>query len=105
MSSSVVGTFTRNSANRVTATFVIDQIMRSFTATISPAIQPFTSNQAKLTYDDLEKLTGTRNYSGRVGINDFSLTLDNGVTIVGELNPPGIQPASTVDGTGNWEES
>ncbi|KAM3066696.1 hypothetical protein ACMFMG_002405 [Clarireedia jacksonii] len=102
---SVTGTFTRNSANRVTAVFVIDGIQNTFTATVSPAMQAFTSNQATLTYGAADELTSTRNYDGHIGINDFNLTINNGPTIVGQLNTPGINPASTVTGTGNWEQN
>ncbi|KAH6854678.1 hypothetical protein B0I37DRAFT_362772 [Chaetomium sp. MPI-CAGE-AT-0009] len=99
------GTFYRNSANRVTAVFVVDEIQRTFSATVSPSIQPFTSNSATLTYDDDDQLTSTRSYSGRIGTDTFELTLNNGTKITGDLNVPGLSPASTVNGTGAWEEN
>lgn len=99
------GTLFRNSPNRITAVFVIDEIQRTFTATVSPAVQPFTSNSATLTYTDPELLTSTRSYSGRIGVNTYELTLANGPTITGDLNVPGISPASTVNGSGAWEQN
>ena len=95
----------RNSANRVTAVFVIEEIQRTFSANVSPSIQAFTSNSATLTYDTVEQLTSTRSYSGRIGTNTYELTLDNGPKITGGLNVPGLSPANTVAGTGVWEEN
>ncbi|KAK4198634.1 hypothetical protein QBC40DRAFT_298322 [Triangularia verruculosa] len=99
------GTFFRNSANRVTAVFIIDEIQMTFTATVAPSIQPFTSKSATLTYDDVESLTSTRSYSGLIGTDTYALIFDNGPKITGNLNVPGISPANTVAGTGVWEQN
>ncbi|KAI0785674.1 hypothetical protein C8Q75DRAFT_325938 [Abortiporus biennis] len=99
------GTFHRDSANRIKAVFVIDEIQITFTGTVSPAMQPFTSNNAKITYGDVNELTATRTYLGRIGVNTFKLTFKNGPVIEGELNVPGIAPASTVNGSGAWESN
>ncbi|KAH6856355.1 hypothetical protein B0I37DRAFT_443037 [Chaetomium sp. MPI-CAGE-AT-0009] len=100
------GTFIRESLNRVKAVFVLDDgVQISFPATVSPSIQAFTSNAATLTYDDPDQLTSTHSYSGRIGINDFVITLDNGTEFKGTLNVPGISPANTVTGTGAWESN
>jgi hypothetical protein len=97
------GTLTRVSANRIIAVFIVDDIQQTFNAAISPALQPFTSNQATLTYNSEGDLTSTRHFSGVIGTTTFKLTLDNGPIIEGALNIPGVSPASTVDGSGAWE--
>ncbi|KAF4985197.1 hypothetical protein FDECE_16738 [Fusarium decemcellulare] len=97
------GVLIRTSPNRLNATFVVDGIQYTYAAAVNPAIQPFSSNSAKLVYENVDDLTSTRQFSGRIGPNNFKLTLNNGAVIEGELSPPGIQPASTIDGTGVWE--
>ncbi|KAL4252793.1 hypothetical protein ABKN59_005392 [Abortiporus biennis] len=99
------GSFHRESANRFIAVFVVDGIQVSYSATVSPSMQPFTSNNATLTYDDVDDLTSTRGYEGRIGTDDFKLTIKNGPTIEGQLNVPGISPAATVNGSGAWESN
>ncbi|KAI0444637.1 hypothetical protein F4803DRAFT_510728 [Xylaria telfairii] len=99
------GTVTRPSANRLTFVFVIDGLQYTFNATVSPSIQPFTANNLTLTYTDVDQLTSTRSYSGRIGINDLNLKWDNGPEVTGGLNVPGISPASTVNGSGAWEQN
>ena len=99
------GSIVRNSANRITAVFVIDDIQNTFSGTISPAIQPFTANGITLTYNSQDDLTTARSFQGRVGPNTIKSTFDNGPVIEGELNQPGISPASTVDGNGSWEQN
>lgn len=98
------GTFLRIDSNRFAAQFVIDGILYTFSATFSPSVQPFASNAAKIDYHSIDFLTSTRSYGGRIGINDFNLTLDNGVELSGQLNPPGVNPTSSVNGTGTWEQ-
>ena len=97
MSNSAKGTFVRNSANRVTAIFVVDGIQWTYSATVSPALQPFTSNLATLKYSDIDQLTSTRPCDGRIGTDTFELKLKNGPVISGELNVPGISPAATIN--------
>lgn len=99
------GTLIRNSASRITALFIIDDLQYSFSATVSPSIQPFTSQTATVEYSNPDDLTSTRSYSGNIGTDTFKLTLHNGPTLKGQLNPPGVFPASTVDGTGVWEQN
>ncbi|KAH6641195.1 hypothetical protein F5144DRAFT_125073 [Chaetomium tenue] len=99
------GAFIRNSPNSITAIFVIDDIQRTFAATVSPSVPPFTANSATLTYDDPDLLTSTRSYSGHIGPNTYELNIANGPKITGDLIIPGVSPASIVDGSGTWEES
>lgn len=101
----VQGTVTRPSANRLIFVFVINSLQRTFTSTVSPGLQAFTATNVFLTYSELDDLTSTRTYKGRIGVDDLDLTWDNGPTVTGKLNPPGISPASSVNGTGAWEEN
>ncbi|GAW15234.1 hypothetical protein ANO14919_046430 [Xylariales sp. No.14919] len=97
------GSVIRPSAARLTFVFVIEGIQYNFNATVSPAIQPFTSNTLTLTYAGVDDLTSTRDYSGRIGTSDLKLTWNNGPEVTGGINQPGISPANTVTGSGAWE--
>jgi hypothetical protein len=103
--STAPGTLIRNNANRITALFVIDDLQYSYSAIVSPSIQPFTSQTATVEYSDVDDLTSTRAYNGKIGTNTFQLTIDNGPTIKGNLDLPGVDPASSVNGTGAWEQN
>ncbi|KAK8031882.1 hypothetical protein PG990_001616 [Apiospora arundinis] len=96
------GIFSRTQNTLITASFVIDEIQWDYIMTISSSIVAFTSNSAELTYKDLDELTSTRPFNGTIGRNDFSLLLNNGPTIKGSLNSPGMPERVTVDGTGKW---
>ena len=85
-----------------TATFVINSVDTTYNATVAPAMQPFSSNNAKLMYNAMSDLTAERSYKGRIGTDDFMLTLENGPVMSGKLNAPGINPASLVGGKGKW---
>lgn len=98
------GSLTRLSANRFKAVFVVDGLKTTFAATMNPSVQPFTSNNVTLTYGKVDDLTGTRSYTGKIGTDTLTLTLDNGPSVAGKLNPPGISPAATIDGEGSWEQ-
>jgi hypothetical protein len=103
--STAQGVIIRNSANRLTAVFVIDGLQITFSATVSPSIQPFTTDNVTLTYGNVEELVATRSYSGQVGPEKIRLALDNGPKIEGTLSLPGVSPASVVNGTGTWEQN
>ena len=62
----------------------------------------FQSNNATLMYSKSSELTGERTFQGRIGVDDFHLTLENGPVMSGNLNKPGINPASLVGGKGRW---
>ena len=98
------GTFERLSSNRVIAIFIVNGIRKTFSATVSPAMQPFKSLKATLTYGNEDDLTATRSYGGKIGPDTFKLFLDNGLIIEGTLAVP-IDPASTVSGIGPWESN
>ena len=96
------GTLNRDLAGNITAVFIIDGSGYTYSATMAPSVKPFASNNITITYTSVDDLTGRGTYSGQVGINDVSLTFDNGNTIKGALNPPGVQPAVQVNGGGAW---
>ncbi|KAM0233557.1 hypothetical protein ACHAP5_010355 [Fusarium lateritium] len=90
--------------DKITSTFIIDDIQYHFSGTLSPAVQPFQGNQATLEYDDVEQLTSSRDFDGKVGVQDTRLTLSNGATISASLEMP-ISQASRVSGTGVWAQN
>lgn len=105
MSQTAYGSLVRNSANRLTASFLINGLAYNFISTVSPALPAFTTNNTTLKYDDVNQLTSTHAFSGQIGVSTFKLTLDNGPIIQGDLNPPGVVPAISVNGDGVWETS
>ncbi|KAI1157494.1 hypothetical protein F5B18DRAFT_166996 [Nemania serpens] len=105
MSNTASGNVQRLSQNRLSFVFIIDGIQHTFNATVSPGLQPFTSNNLTLKYGHIDDLTSTRTYSGRIGTDTLSLRWNNGPTVEGTLNVPGLSPANTVNGTGAWEQN
>ena len=95
---------TAASGSKFTASFVIDDILYSYAGDISPSVQDFNCTNAILTYTSVSQLTTSRPYTGKIGINDVTLTTNNGPTITGPLDMP-IAPASTVSGTGTWHQN
>ncbi|KAI0864730.1 hypothetical protein F4860DRAFT_463274 [Xylaria cubensis] len=100
--STAKGTVTHPSANRVIFMFMLQY---TFIAIVNPSIQPLTANNLTLTYSDVDDLTTTRSFSGRIGTNDLQLKWDNGPKVTGTLNVPGLSPASTVNCSGAWEQN
>ncbi|OTA98298.1 hypothetical protein M426DRAFT_116968 [Hypoxylon sp. CI-4A] len=97
------GYVSRVSANRIVLAFIIDGLQYTFGASISPPIQPFSTQSATLTYSAAEDLAGARSFNGHIGTESLSLTFDNGPKVDGQLNAPGIDPASTASGSGAWD--
>ncbi|PPQ76201.1 hypothetical protein CVT26_009098 [Gymnopilus dilepis] len=89
------------SGSRFTATFIIDGIQYHFSGSLGIAMQPFTCNNAMVTFSKLKSLTSTREYEGRIGERSVNLTIGNGVKISGDLDMP-ISPANSVAGVGAW---
>ncbi|KAL4252792.1 hypothetical protein ABKN59_005393 [Abortiporus biennis] len=99
----VAGTLIRLTSNRLKAVFIIENVPMTFTANVSPAIQPFVTYAVVLTFNNVNELTSRRSYNGRIGVGTLKLTLSNGPVIEGFIvNPPGVTPASNVNGTGTW---
>ncbi|XEU95937.1 hypothetical protein FSHL1_001222 [Fusarium sambucinum] len=103
--STAQGVFVRNSTNHITLVFVINETQVTCSGTVSPSIPPFTTKNVTLTYNDINKMSSTRSYSGRIGQNRFKLDFDNGFTAEGDLNPPGVIPAMVVNGAGRGSNS
>ncbi|KAF5126285.1 hypothetical protein E5D57_000196 [Metarhizium anisopliae] len=99
----VNGTLNHISPNRFTASFFIKGVVYQFPATVSPGLPTYTTNNTILKYTSVNDLTSTHHFSGVMGVNKFELAEDNGPIIKGDLNEPGIVPAITVDGSGQWE--
>ncbi|KAF7181558.1 hypothetical protein CNMCM7691_000777 [Aspergillus felis] len=98
---SAIGTFKRLSENRVEAQFQIDGIDTTFTADVNPAMPPFSSKKDLLKYNSPDDLSETHSYNGTIGPRHYKLSLDNGVTLEGDLDQV-IGKGATVDGRGNW---
>ncbi|EJC99918.1 uncharacterized protein FOMMEDRAFT_31134 [Fomitiporia mediterranea MF3/22] len=101
----VDGSLTWLTETRLRAVFVINGIRRIFSMEISPSVQSFTTSDVKLKYDTENQLTSTRVFQGVIGILNFHLQLGDGPVISGAIKAPGVNPATTVDGTGTWEEN
>ncbi|KAF3396578.1 hypothetical protein DPV78_008394 [Talaromyces pinophilus] len=96
-----IGTFKRLSAqNRVEARFKIDNIWTTYSADVNPAMPNFNSTKDNLTYKSPDDLSETHSYEGTIGPKHYKLTLDNGVTLEGDLDEE--ITGATVDGRGNW---
>ncbi|VUC37266.1 unnamed protein product [Clonostachys rosea] len=90
--------------NKFTSTFIIDDIQYHFSGSFDPAVQEFTSNEATLEYSSASQLTTKRDFDGKVGTQDVTITIANGPTIKGPLNLP-INPASRISGSGTWAQN
>jgi hypothetical protein len=101
--STAQGNVASSSANRITATFVVDGIQFTFAAQVKQSVTPFTSKTATLNYSERDALTGVRTLNGFFTADTFELTLGNGPSIKGDLNSPGVDPRVDVDGSGLWE--
>ncbi|KAL5480662.1 hypothetical protein ACEPAI_9602 [Sanghuangporus weigelae] len=94
------------SRNRISCSFVVDGYQMTFDATLNPAMAPFTSKSAFMSYGDEDDLTGTYAYRGYIGHTDFEITIfaSNGKTIAiisGDLNNP-LNAKNQVQGSGTW---
>ncbi|KAH7303929.1 hypothetical protein B0I35DRAFT_154979 [Stachybotrys elegans] len=87
--------------SKFNATFLINDIQYHFTGSFNPAVQEFTSNGATLNYENLNQLTATRDFEGRIGAENISFIVTNGPKLQGPLNMP-ISQASYVSGRGVW---
>ncbi|KAL5492897.1 hypothetical protein ACEPAI_4347 [Sanghuangporus weigelae] len=102
MSKSVPGCVVRGSTGQVIMYFVVEGTQLSFTSTISPSVQPFTSQDATLKYDNKSDLSSAHNISGSIGTATFSFNFDNGPSITGDLNQPALSSKTPVTGSGTW---
>lgn len=90
-------------AGRFVCTFLISNILYSASGSFSQAtaVPEFISDDATLKYDNVDDLTSTRPFSGRVGIDDIALIFRNGPTITGRLSKL-VNPPSDVSGSAVW---
>jgi hypothetical protein len=100
--SSAVGSFkVAGPGTTFWANFVIDEVTHSFQGSFGgTSVEPCDA-MVTITYDTLEQLTSSCDFSGVIGKTTIKITLDNGVVIAGTLNNP-ISIANTVTGTGRW---
>ncbi|KIM39453.1 hypothetical protein M413DRAFT_29193 [Hebeloma cylindrosporum] len=80
------------------------KILYNASGTFETTVPEFECYNATVKYDDIDDLTSTRSFAGRVGMNDIQLTFDNGPVISGRLDMP-IDPATTVSGSAVWTEN
>ncbi|KAI0902228.1 hypothetical protein F4806DRAFT_490700 [Annulohypoxylon nitens] len=83
--------------------FVIDGIPYTFVGHMNAGTVPFATDQAKLEYTDASNLGRVNQMSGRIGPQNLSIDLGNGVKITGDLQVP-VKPAAVVNGNGNWSQ-
>lgn len=64
---------------------------------------PIFNGTAMITYSDQSKLTGTEQFSGKVGSETLQLRLgDSGATISGQAEVPTGNPDTNIQGRGMW---
>ncbi|KAL5496070.1 hypothetical protein ACEPAH_3163 [Sanghuangporus vaninii] len=96
------GTAQHMSSDRLRCDFAVDGYRMTFDASTSLGLPQFSSKPARILYDDADELTGTQGYSGFVGVNSFTLTLDNGTVIIGYLDASHQESMNRILGSGIW---
>nr|CEG05362.1 unnamed protein product [Fusarium clavum]CEG05922.1 unnamed protein product [Fusarium clavum] len=100
------GVVVQNGPNRITLLFTVDDQGFIFSGSVYSPIPPFSANVATLKYNDIDDLTpSNHSFHGQIGPETFTLTLDNGNSVIGDLRAPGVQPATTVSGSGIWQQN
>jgi hypothetical protein len=96
-----------DNSNKVTVMFVADGTQYCYSATVSPTLEPFTSDEALITYDKLDDISNLNDYDfkGQIGPDGFALKVNNGPKIEGSLKAPRSKAVRSVDGHGMWEQS
>ena len=74
----------------------------TFDASTSSGLPQFSSRPVRIFYDDSDELTGTQAYSGFVGVDAYTLTLDSGAIIVGYLDTSHRERMNRILGSGIW---
>ena len=82
--------------------FLVDGYRMTFDASTSSGLPQFSSKLAWIFYDNSDELTGTQGYSGFVGIDSYTLTLDNGTVIKGDLDSSHQERMNRILGSGIW---
>lgn len=68
-----------------------------FAGSINLSTPPFAANDANVEYASVDDLTSASSFTGTIEINSFSFTFDNGVKASGDLKPPGVPSAISVE--------
>ncbi|EKM51151.1 uncharacterized protein PHACADRAFT_213044 [Phanerochaete carnosa HHB-10118-sp] len=100
MSNTARGSFCTTQSQSVQAKFTVEEIKYTFDGSLNGDIE-FTADNATLTYNDKDQLTGYKNYYGTLEGNMIRITFENGVTITGTLEQP-VNPVTDVNGGGTW---
>ncbi|KAF8165931.1 hypothetical protein B0H34DRAFT_647215 [Crassisporium funariophilum] len=95
------GTIKCNPGGRFTCTFIINEMVFTFSGSFISIVPQFTSANIKLTYNTPNHLRSTKSFDGRIGPNDIKITLVDGDVIEGVLDEP-LDPGLTVSGSGVW---
>ncbi|KAJ7737250.1 hypothetical protein DFH07DRAFT_779398 [Mycena maculata] len=101
MSRTVPGHIVSLNGAKFSAVFIIDEIQYTFAGNINPNPGKFHVDKAVLAYDHTDQLTATRSFTGQVGIEAITFTIENGPVIQGTLDDV-VDPVITVSGTGTW---
>jgi hypothetical protein len=89
------------SGTRVIGNFIIDDFGYTFSGNVNPAVQPFESDNALLTYNSVGQLVASRSWNGQVGPDKVKLHIANGPSIEGQLEMP-VSSARAVEGSVTW---
>ncbi|KAH9480013.1 hypothetical protein JR316_0006610 [Psilocybe cubensis] len=96
------GCIQSDSPSTFTAIFMLTSGQQAtFIGSFVPSVQTFICDTATLTYTNEDDLISSRDFSGPLGSNDFTLTFTNNVIISGTLNQP-IFPPNNIAGDGFW---
>jgi len=82
-------------------TFTIDGSPRYITVDVKPPNRPFECSNATITFEKASHLSGPSNWRGRIGRDDFRMSFDSGVSIVGPLAEPRLS-SDLSRGAGTW---
>jgi len=101
---SAEGFIKATAGGRFSAVFMIAGLRYNFSGAFTSSAPPYECRNAVLSYTDIRTLSSTHNFSGQLGPDTVTLTLDNGPTISGTLDMP-ISPGSSVSGSGVWTQN
>ncbi|KAF8165920.1 hypothetical protein B0H34DRAFT_690970 [Crassisporium funariophilum] len=96
-----LGFITSTAEGRFTCTFLIDDLMQTFSGSFTARVQEFTSNTTSINYTSPDQLKSTQSFHGFVGPNNIELSLVDGAVIDGVLDET-LSPRHTVSGSGVW---
>lgn len=86
------------------ASFEINDLLYNLACTVNPSIEHFDVKDAKIEFGSLDQLTTTRQFYGKIGKNQITMSLANGPKITGVLGKL-MDPASSIVGQGTWTQN